>query len=232
MSTFKMNPVTHIVFDIDGLLLDTEAMFSDIMNCILRPHGKEFNWDVKRKQMGKACRAAGQVLIDEFDLPITVDDYCDQLTALMKDKMPTCKLMPGAEKLVRHLDAHKVPMSLASGSSKDEYHLKVDALHSDLFSLFQHAVFCGSDPEVKNSKPAPDCYLLAAHRFPDKPDPAQCLVFEDAPLGVEGAEAAGMQVVWVPVEGCDAESHKDRATVTLTSLELFQPEMFGLPAYT
>lgn len=59
----------------------------------------------------------------------------------------------------------------------------------------------------------------------------QVLVFEDAPNGVEAANAAGMQCVWIPHKGINKETHRHLATLVLESLEDFRPEMFGLPSY-
>jgi len=71
---------------------------------------------------------------------------------------------PGAEKLIRHLHAHGVPMALATGSSQPKMKCKT-ANHEELFSLFQHAVFGTGDPEVTRPKPAPDSYIVCAARF-------------------------------------------------------------------
>lgn len=106
-----------------------------------------------------------------------------------------------------------------------------------------------TDPDVKVGKPAPDIFLVAAQRFPDKPDPAnvklkkkscnfnynflplyQCLVFEDAPNGVRAACLAGMQSVMVP-DKMVAEELRQEATIVIDSLEHFQPELFGLPPF-
>ena len=90
---------------------------------------------------------------------------------------------------------------------------------------------CGSDPEIKSGKPAPDAYLIAAQRFPVPPKSvSDCLVFEDSPKGVASAKAAGMQCVMVPDNRLD-KKYTENATLLIRSIEQFLPEDFGLPPY-
>lgn len=83
---------------------------------------------------------------------------------------------------------------------------------------------------MKDGKPAPDIFLVAARRFKTKPNPSECLVFEDAPNGVTAAVSAGMQSVMVPDKIVQPAQRK-QATLVLESLDEFKPEMFGLPSF-
>jgi pseudouridine-5'-monophosphatase len=85
------------------------------------------------------------------------------------------------------------------------------------------------DVDVKRGKPAPDCFEICAQRFAVQPlCPKNVLVFEDSPAGVQGALAAGMQVVFCPDAGL---KHSQEATIILKSLKEFEPVDFNLPAY-
>ncbi|KAF6390699.1 pseudouridine 5'-phosphatase [Rhinolophus ferrumequinum] len=181
----QLRPVTHLLFDMDGLLLDTERLYSVVFQDICDRYEKQYSWHVK-------------------------------------------SLVMGVEKLMHHLRKHHVPVAVATSSGAESFERKTSA-HKEFFSLFDHIVL-GDDPEVRNGKPDPDIFLACAKRF-SPPAPAEkCLVFEDAPNGVEAALAAGMQVVMVP----DANLHRDltaNATVVLRSLQDFRLELFGLPPY-
>lgn len=76
----------------------------------------------------------------------------------------------GAKRLIEHLHKSNVPFALATSSSEENSHLKMQK-HQDFFSLFNHKVFGTSDPEVKRGKPMPDIFLICASRFPDNPAP-------------------------------------------------------------
>lgn len=88
-----------------------------------------------------------------------------------------------------------------------------------------------TDPEVKNGKPAPDIYLVAASRFNPPASPENCLVFEDAPNGAIGSIKANMQVVVVKDPNIPKEWYPKETTLILKSLEDFNPGDFGLPPY-
>ncbi|XP_068619510.1 pseudouridine-5'-phosphatase-like isoform X1 [Battus philenor] len=223
-------PVTHVLFDMDGLILDTENLYTIAFQNILSRFGKEFTFDIKLKLMGSQAHECAQILITDLDLPMTVEEFIMETKVQFQMLFPDTGLMPGAKRLIEHFHENKVPIGLATSSSEESYHLKVDKHHTQLFSLFPYKTFGSSDPEVKRGKPHPDIFLVAASKFPDTPKPEQCLVFEDAINGVKAAKAAGMQVVMVPDPRIEKSLTKE-ATLVIESLEEFQPQLFGLPPF-
>lgn len=131
---------------------------------------------------------------DELNLPITVEEYLEEMRKGQEQLFPKAELLPGtdlsnlqylqnsyciisnwvfnflgAEKLIKHLYKHKIPIAVATGSDKYSYGLKRQS-HGELFDLFHHEVLASSDPEVHHGKPAPDVFLVAAKRFEKAPD--------------------------------------------------------------
>ncbi|CAI9719879.1 pseudouridine-5' [Octopus vulgaris] len=226
----KYRPVTHVIFDMDGLLLDTERIYTEVTDEICSEYGKKFTWEVKVKLMGQRERDAAKIIIDELQLPLTVDECIQKVSVLQKKAFPNVPLLPGAKRLVEHLYKHNIPMAIASGSGKEKFKWKT-VKHQELMNMFHHFVLSSDDPEVKHSKPAPDCFQVCAKRFPDQPSPEKILVFEDAPNGVLSGAAAGMQVVWVPDTRANRSQLLDKVSIILDTLEDFQPELFGLPPF-
>ncbi|XP_069962555.1 probable pseudouridine-5'-phosphatase isoform X2 [Bactrocera oleae] len=207
----------------------TEKLYSQATQEILDPYGKTYTWDVKVSVMGLQTQQVAEAIVAAYKLPISWEEYAQRQRERTEILMTEAELMPGAERLLRHLNANKIPIALATSSGEHMVEIKVTN-HRDIFELFHHRVCGSTDPEVKAGKPSPDIFLIAASHFSDKPDSSNCLVFEDAPNGVQAALKAGMQVVMVPDELITEELHKG-ATQVLKSLEDFNPEDFGLPPF-
>lgn len=223
-------PVTHVLFDMDGLLLNTEDLYTVAYQNVLAPYNKRYTWDIKVTLMGLQAQEAAEAILSKLDIPMTVQEWLTETKKQYEILFPDSEVMPGARRLIEHLHKNNIPIALATSSTKEGYELKTNKHHKKLFSLLPVKTFGSSDSEVKNGKPHPDIFLVTASRFSDKPRPEQCLVFEDAVNGVIAARAAGMQVVMVPDLKLD-RSLTSKATLVLDSLEDFKPELFGLPPF-
>ncbi len=221
----RKNKITHALFDMDGLLLDTEIFYTQVTQTIVGRFGKTFDWSLKSNMIGRPSIDSARYLVSELDLPITAEEYLRERDGMLRKAFSNCEPLPGAEELVRHLNRHNIPIALASSSSYELYEIK-SRNHRRWFDLFD-AVVTGDHPEVKNGKPAPDIFLHAAKQIDAKPD--STLVFEDAPSGLQAGKAAGMQVVVVPNSEMDKSRYK-QADLILSSLEELNMTDFGLPA--
>ncbi len=218
--------ITHIIYDNDGLLLDTEPFYTKAHQIIAARYGKVFDWTVKSRMIGLRAEDSAHVLINSLQLPYSVEEYLEERKHLLVDMFPHADPMPGAVRLTRHLHEIGIPQAVATSSDSYYFQLKITK-HEEWFRIFQ-CVVMGNDPEIKNGKPAPDIFLLAAKRM--QADPAHCLVFEDSPAGVEAARAAGMYVVAVPDPNMDDKVYAGAHQI-IRSLEDLDLPGWGFPPY-
>ncbi|SAM04619.1 hypothetical protein [Absidia glauca] len=225
--------ITHCIFDMDGLLLDTERVYTEVTQEILDQYanGAKFTWDVKSQLMGRTGDESAKMVVDTYKLPMTVQEYLDITAKIQHEKFPLVRPLEGVERLIRHLHLHNIPIAVATSSTRSKFELKTSQ-NKDLFALFDFIV-CGDDDGIKNGKPSPDLFLVAQQRLGNPPSD-QCLVFEDAVNGVQAALNANMHVIWIPDENIlklsnDGETHG--ATEVLSSMADFDPMTFELPAF-
>jgi len=218
--------ISCLIYDMDGLLLDTEGIYTEVTQQIVGEYGKVFDWSVKEKIIGRRSIQAAEIIVESLDLPISPQDYLDSRKDVLLEKFKDTEALPGAKEMTTHFFKLGIPQALATSSSSPMFEAKFEK-HKKWFSQFAQIVR-GDDPELKEGKPAPDIFLLAANRV--GVDPAECLVFEDAPTGTEAALAAGMSVVVVPDPNMD-HCHFKNASQIISSLKDFDPEYWGLPKF-
>ena len=241
--------VEYVIFDMDGLLIDTESVYTKVTDDILAPYGKVMTWNIKAGCMGKVEREAAAHILKSFpDVPLTVDAYIEKRRVGQDALWPTVQPLPGVRKLVAHLFKHNIPIAVATASIRRNYERKTSHLN-DLFNCFEGKVICGDDVKDQTAgKPEPYIFLHAAQSKlgkmvgygevedaspGEKEIRSQGLVFEDAILGVQAGKRAGMNVVWVPDPGLlnleySGTFYPDQ---TITTIEEFKPEEWGLPSY-
>ncbi len=218
--------ITHVIYDMDGLLLNTEPFYTRANQAIAARYGGTFDWSLKSRVIGLRATDTARILVESIPLPMTPEEYLQMRKSLLEDLFPQAEPMPGAVRLTEHLHRHGIPQAVASSSDRHHFELKTSR-HKEWLALFQCFVV-GADPEVEQGKPAPDIFLVAARRL--GAEPTNCLVFEDAPSGIEAACAAGMAAIAVPDPNLDHGAFPAAAQV-LRSLTEFDPAEWGLPAY-
>jgi len=189
----NLSDFSHVIFDLDGVLLDTEKLYTEATQRVVGEFGKTFDWSLKSQMMGRHELEAAQLLVDTLGLPISAAQYLERQLPLAEALFLSAEEVAGAQAFVEALAARGHVLAVGTSSTRRLYDLKTK--HLPWFSAFS-AVVSGDHPEVRELKPAPDIFLAAARASAG--DPARCLVVEDSPAGVLAARAAGMSVIAIP----------------------------------
>lgn len=197
----RATPIAFAIFDLDGVLLDTEPLYTRAIADVAARFGRHYDWTIKRDCIGRGTLDAARIIVDALDLPLSPAALVHERDQVLVPLLATATAVPGAEEMTRALAARGIPMAIATSTETSLFAIKA-APHRAWLARFA-AVVCGDDPRVRRSKPAPDIFLAAAADL--HAPPASCVVFEDSPFGVAAALAAGMQVVALP------DPHMDRA---------------------
>jgi len=184
--------LTAVIFDMDGLMLDSERIYRQIFNRAAADCDFEFPATLHETLLGRTVVDMKRIVRGI----LKNDDLFDRFMDRNRHHHDLCfaeapPIKRGLHELLDYLDARKIPKVVATSTPRIAALKRLTKC--GLLSRFA-SVSCGD--EVANGKPAPDLFLLAASRIPAKPD--QCVVLEDSEAGVTGAHAAGMTVCMVP----------------------------------
>jgi HAD superfamily hydrolase (TIGR01509 family) len=185
-------PPAAVVFDNDGLLLDTEEAWTRAERILFSRRGSTFTLEHKRDLLGSSRKVAAAKLERMLGLPGEGFALMDELHDLvMAEALHDIPVRPGALELLDAMRARSIPVALASNSSGE---FVERTLHTagvdDRFGIVVTA------DDVEHGKPEPDIYLEACRRLGQAP--GDCAALEDSPPGVTAAHRAGMFVIGVP----------------------------------
>ena len=184
--------VEAVIFDMDGLLVDSERVFRDSMMTVSRGFGRDLPLEVFLTMVGAPRDQNRRVALDHFGADF---DYEGWISAVSEHAQAVTAvdlaLKAGVVELLDHLDILRLPRAIATSSSHDSVTLQLTP--HDLLRRFGAIVAAG---DYERGKPFPDPFLTAADRLGVAP--ANCLALEDSHNGVRAAHAAGMMTVMVP----------------------------------
>jgi HAD superfamily hydrolase (TIGR01509 family) len=188
----RLLPFDAAIFDMDGTLLDTEAVFRDIVFDVCTELGFEMTDDVHRSMVGSSHERTSQLLIEAYGVAFPYSIFDDRCRVIMRERSHSgVPVKAGAREFIAELRARGIPTAVATSSRNPhaQHHLGA----AGLLELFDTVV---TRDDVVHPKPHPEPYLTAASRLGVEPE--RCLALEDSFSGVRAAHAAGMQTVMVP----------------------------------
>lgn len=190
-----------VVFDNDGLLLDTESVWTRAEEDLFERRGLAFTPADKRVLVGTSAEIAGGILEQRLGEPGRAEELIEELNVLVVAELEHgVEAMIGARELLHSLRERGTPIGLVSNSP-----LRFVRRSIEIVGFQDHFDVILSAHEVAAPKPAPDPYLEACRRLGVEPGPS-VVALEDSPTGVASARAAGLTVIGVPsVEGIALE---------------------------
>ena len=201
-----------VVFDMDGLLLETELLWHEAETELFARHGAEFTWDDKMAVIGTSFDFTADYFAERLAMPRDQGPaLVDEMAELMRERLRRQVAgRPGAVELVERLRG-RTRLGLASNSPRSLVDVALDTARiADAFD----AIVTSDD--VERSKPAPDLYLLACERLGVPPSDA--LALEDSASGIAAAKAAGLTCIAVPQFAETDVSAADRVIDSLEDL--------------
>jgi HAD superfamily hydrolase (TIGR01509 family) len=210
-----------VVFDMDGVLIESEEVWDEVREAYVRERGGRYDDEIQRAMMGMSSPEWSRYLHETAGLAESPEeinaDVVQRMLAAYRERLP---LVDGAVEAVHRLAA-RFPLAVASSSNRP----LIDAVLavSGLKDCFAATV---SSEEVARGKPAPDVYLEAARRLGMPPE--RCAAIEDSHSGIRSARAARMRVIAFPNASYPPdEDALAQADVVIRSLDELTPELIA-----
>lgn len=193
-------PIRAVVFDLDGLMFDTEALFHRVAGEMLADRGKVLTPEIMRAMIGRRAVDAGLAFKTLAGLDEPVEDLMAEARSRFLAEMDAAvHPTPGLFALLDHLAARRLPLAVATSSRRSYAERLLDS-----HGLLDRFEFLLTSEDVEQGKPHPEIYLKAVARF--GVPAANVLVLEDSAAGLEAAKGAGTFPVGVPHEHSPAEN--------------------------
>lgn len=212
------------IFDMDGLMVDTESLYTQAMTEVARKRGREFPLSLKQDLMGRQGVESMAIFKERLGLSEAPLELLEERGKIFGELLNSAEIepMPGLLKLLNVLRGEEIKRAIASSSKR----CWIEEIVSR-FGITNEFEIIVSGDDVGHGKPDPEIYLLAAKKM--ALSPSACLVFEDTPVGVMAAKKAGMRCIACPnrfTRGLDfklADAVVDLKDVDLRLISLLSP---------
>ena len=214
-----MSPYRAVIFDMDGVLVDSEPAYFEAVNEVLLPTGKQIGWEQYQQLLGTSITTTWQGVVRMLKLEADPEAFKEQYNrVLLKALERPRSLLPGVKAAIAGLRQRGASIAVATSSRQAWVEALLSAVELPL-DTFDTVVW---RQMAERGKPAPDLYLKAAELVSVSPE--SCVAIEDTPSGIAAAKAAGMYAVQVRAAST-AFPPIEQADLVLDSLEDFPLEL-------
>ncbi len=202
--------IKAIIFDMDGVLIDSNSICYDVWNEVFE---RRFNITLDKKEfashLGESSKHFTEFFLKKYNLKCEYEDLNEELNTTFVKNRKRINLKKGIKEVLQKFKK-KYKIALATGADKE------DALYTvTTFGITDYFDYIIAGNEVKIAKPNPEIFIKAAEVLKLKPE--ECVVIEDANLGIRAAKAAGMFVISIPDELTKSQDHS-MANIHLKSI--------------
>ena len=183
------------IFDLDGTLIDSEPIYFDASEILIKKYGngKKFDWDTKVKTLGSPELVTAQIIVETFEINLSPEEYLEKRNAITPEYFKKCSFMEGAKEITEKFKKKlKFKTAIATSSAQINFDYKTFNKKQWLKETIDIVVL-GDDKRIKNGKPAPAIFILAAHDL--GLEPKDCIMFEDSISGINAAISSGAKIV-------------------------------------
>ncbi len=218
-----MGSIKAVIFDFDGLLVNSEELRLISFQEFLKSRGKKFYMkDYLPTMLTGAAMSTTIFLKEKYNLKGDIEELNEERRAIFQKLFETrLAFLEGVSELLERIKNWPVKCAIASTRNRDQIEdglARLGVLDRFLFIVTNQDLISGK------GKPDPEIYLIAAKKL--EVDPENCLVLEDAPHGVDAAKAAGMKAIYVP-DSKFVDSYHEKADLILKNMHELTDEVLG-----
>lgn len=188
-----MRTIKGIIFDMDGVLIDTERISFNAYKTVLKDYNYEMDEQFYRKLIGKNIKGSKEIIINEYGEDFPFDEIYEKRVKICLDTIKKNGLIvkKGVQEIVDYLKDNNYKMAVATSTRRERAHERLKEI--GILDKLDY-VICGD--QVENSKPDPEIFLKAAKGIELQPE--ECIVIEDSEAGIMAAHNAGIKSINVP----------------------------------